>query len=174
MNRYGTIAQKHWQRHAPSRLAALPNPIEFFTALGLQVQAQVTDLTAALAGMDSSGETYWQKVGRLQAARARAEEVVMAQLLWTTDPELPLDQAREEWEQTRPSDENLISWAQRVQDSPDLTPSTAEMEQTAADWAVSAEFLERLVLAELPREFLRANAATMAEAATIRFLRELR
>jgi len=95
-------------------------------------------------------------------------------LVWINDPELPLDQAREEWEQTRPSDENLVSWAERMQDSPDLMPSSADLEQMALEWAVPVEFLEGLVSSEPPREYLRANQAVLTEAATIRFLRELR
>lgn len=174
MNQYGAKARAHWLRYAPSRVAALPDPTEFFQNLGSEVQAQVVELSAILAGTDPLRETYLQKVARLQAARVQAEEVVMAQLVWITDPELPLDEAREEWEQTRPSDENLISWAERMQDSQDLMPSTVELEQMASDWAVSVDFLEQLIQADLPREFLAQNKATMAEAATIRFMRELR
>lgn len=97
----------------------------------------------------------------------------MAQLVWIGDPELPLEQAREEWEQTRTSDDNLVTWAERMQDSPDLMPSTVELEQMAADWAVPVTFLEGLVATEPPRDYLRENEAVLQEAATIRFLREL-
>jgi hypothetical protein len=41
----------------------------------------------------------------------------MAQLAWVAHSELPLTEAREEWEQTRASDENLITWAERIQDA---------------------------------------------------------
>lgn len=174
MNQYGTIAQRHWRTYAPTRVAALPDPTAFFTELGLQVQAQVSDLAARMAGTDSSAETYWEKVARLQTARRTAEEVVMAQLMWINDPELPLDQAREEWEQTRPADENLITWAERIQDYPDSMPSTAELDEMAQSWALPAQFLQQLVATEPPREYLRSHQAALTEAATIRFLRELR
>tara|TARA_B100000513_G_scaffold137262_1_gene62100 strand:- start:713 stop:1099 length:387 start_codon:yes stop_codon:yes gene_type:complete len=127
-----------------------------------------------LAGSDRRGETFLQKVARLTTARKQAEEVVMSQLAWITDPSLPLDQAREEWEQTRPSDENLILWADRMQDSPDSMPSSVELEEMAKTWALPVEFLLELVATEPPREYMRANQATLAEAATIRFFRELR
>ncbi len=139
-----------------------------------EIRNEVTHLAQMLAGPDPRGETYLQKVARLSTARRTAEEVVMAQLAWINDPELPLGQAREEWEQTRPSDENLISWAERMQDSPDLMPSSVELEQMAKDWALSVEFLQLLVATEPPREYMRANQATLREAANIRFLRELR
>jgi hypothetical protein len=173
-NKYAALAREHWERHAPSRLSELENPVEFFTSLGLEVEAQVSDLASILAGPDQVRESYLGKVARLSTARRMAEEVVMAQLVWIGDPELPLDQAREEWEQTRASDENLVSWAERMQDSPDLMPSSTELEQMAQQWAVPVGFLEGLVASEPPREYLLAHTAVLKEAATIRFLRELR
>jgi hypothetical protein len=174
MNRYGKLARIQWELHAQTRLAALPDPDAFFARLGELVEAQVSRLAEMLSRTPSSEQTYWQRVAAMMAARRTAEEVVMTQLVWIPDPELPLDQAREEWEQTRPSDENLVSWAERMQDSPDLMPSTVELEQMATDWAVPVEFLEGLVASEPPREYFRANQTVLAEAATIRFLRELR
>lgn len=174
MNKYGQMALSHWQATAPSRVAELTDPAAFFEALGLEMQAQVTNLASMLAGSDRRGETFSQKVARLTAARRQAEEVVMSQLAWITDPSLPLDQAREEWEQTRPSDENLILWAERMQDCPDSMPSSVELEELAKKWALSVEFLLELVATEPPREYMRANQATLSEAATIRFFRELR
>ena len=123
MNRYARLAMSHWQRCAPRRVRALEDPAGFFTDLGEQVQAQVSDLARLLAGPDPARETYKQKVARLRTATRTAEEVVMAQLVWTPAPELTLAEAREEWEQTSPTDEALISWAEYV------LPS---MEQTVA------------------------------------------
>lgn len=177
MNRYATIARKHWDTHAPSRVAALPDPTGFFSDLGDQIEAQVNDLAERLATMtagDGPAESYLERVARLQTARRTAEEVVMAELVWTRDPELPLDQAREEWEQTRPADENLIAWAERIQDYPDSMPSTDELEEKAKTWALPVEFLQELVATEPPREYMRANRPTLQEAANIRFLHELR
>ncbi len=174
MNRYGRLAREHWMTHAPSRAAALPDLEEFFIELGLVVQGQVSDLTVRLAGPDLAGETYLEKVARLTTARRQAEEIVMQQLVWATDPELPLDQAREEWDQTRPSDENLILWADRMQDSPYPIMSTDEIEQMAADWALPAEFLHGMLEADSPRAYLEQHRATVQEAATLRFLHEVR
>jgi hypothetical protein len=177
MNRYATLARQHWETHGPSRVAALPDPTRFFSELGAEVEAQVSDLTARLAMMtagDCTTESYLEKVARLQTARRTAEEVVMAELVWIKDPELPLPEAREEWEQTRPSDENLIAWAERIQDYPDSMPSTDELEDMAQTWALSVEFLEELVATEPPRDYMRANQPALLEAANIRFWRELR
>ena len=165
---------EHSRRYAPTRLEALPDPTGFFTSLGLEVQGQVTELARVLAGQDPARENYLQKVARLTAARIRAEEVVMSQMVWVSDPELSLEEAREEWEQTRPSDENLIVWAERMQDSPDLMPSSVELEEMAKDWALPVQFLEELVATEPPRDHMTRNQAVLKEAATLRFLRELR
>jgi hypothetical protein len=174
MNKYGQMALSHWQATAPNRVAELSDPTAFFEALGLEMQEQVTNLASMLAGSDLRGETFLQKVARLTAARKQAEEVVMSQLAWITDPSLPLDQAREEWEQTRPSDENLILWAERIQDCQDSMPSSVDLEEMAKTWALPIEFLLELAATEPPREYMRANQPALAEAATIRFFRELR
>ncbi|MGH3261264.1 MAG: hypothetical protein ACRDNS_04625, partial [Trebonia sp.] len=141
------------------------------------VEARVNNLAARLASMTTqpcSTESYLEKVARLQTARRTAEEVVMAELVWIKDPELTLPEAREEWEQTRPADENLIAWAERIQDYPDSMPATDELETMAETWALSVEFLQALVATEPPREYMQANQPALAEAANIRFWRELR
>lgn len=182
MNKYGARAMAHWKTHAPERYQRIEDPTGFFTELGLQAQAQISELAERiettpgllLASPPSSRENWLHEVARRTTAIRVAEEVVMHQLAWVSDPALPLDQAREEWEQTRASDDNLIVWAERMQDSPDLMPSTVELEQLALDWAVPTSFLEGLVATEPPRDYARKHRDVLAEAATIRFLREVR
>ena len=70
MNIYGRRAMKHWSHWAPRRVAAMEDPIWFFTQLGEQMQAQVSDLASLLAGPDRRRETYSQKVARLRAELA--------------------------------------------------------------------------------------------------------
>lgn len=182
MNQYGARALEHWTRYAPDLVAALEDRKAFFTDLGAEIAGQVSDLAARLEASPalllemtrSSEQNYVKDVARRMTARRIAEEVVMNQLAWVHDPSLPLDQAREEWEQTRPSDENLIAWAERAQDSPYPMFSTAELEDKATEWALPVGFLEDLLAAEIPRQYLEAHAEMLAEAATIRFLREVR
>ncbi|MFT3859978.1 hypothetical protein [Micropruina sp.] len=181
MNKYGAQAMRHWKTHAPQRYQSLDDPIRFFTDLGREAQGQITELArqietnraGVLARTSSSRETYLTDVARRMTALRIAEEVVMQQLAWVTDPSLPLDEARQEWNQTSPNDENLIMWAERMQDAPDLMPSTVDLEQKAKDWAVPTWFLEGLVDAEIPRQYLNEHQPLLAEAATIRFLREV-
>lgn len=182
MNQYGMRALEHWRRYAPERVAALENPEVFFTDLGVEIAGQVAELAARLESSSAlmlevtrfSEQTYLQDVSRRTTARQIAEEVVMNQLAWVHDPSLPLDQAREEWEQTRPADENLIAWAERAQDSPYPMFSSADLEDKAKEWALPVEFLEGLLAAEVPAQYMEAHREALAEAATIRFLREVR
>lgn len=181
MNKYGMQALRHWKTHAPQRFQLIENPTRFFTELGLEAQGQITELArqiettpaSVLAKTASSEQTYLQDVAHRMTALRIAEEVVMQQLAWISDPSLPLDEARQEWNQTTPNDENLIMWAERMQDAPDLMPATVDLEQKAKDWAVPLWFLEGLVEAEIPRRYLEEHQSLLAEAATIRFLREV-
>ncbi|GAB3764853.1 hypothetical protein [Microlunatus parietis] len=182
MNQYGARALEHWRRYAPDRVAELESPEAFFTDLGAEIAGQVSELAARLENNPalmlemtrSSEQTYLHDAARRMTARRIAEEVVMNQLAWVHDPSLPLEQAREEWEQTRPADENLIVWAERTQDAPYPVHSSAELEEKATEWALPVEFLEGLLAAEIPRQYMEAHADVLAEAATIRFLREVR
>ena len=172
MNRYGTLAMRHWEQHAPSRVATMTDREGFFTDLGVQVAAQVVELTQHLEGTPTSGETYMQAVGRLTNARMRAEEIVLAELVWIETPELSLVEARQEWEATRASDGALASWADRPPGCPGYGPATEEIEELAHQWAVTPDFLYGVLQAEIPDQFLAENSGVLAEAANIRFLRE--
>lgn len=81
MNKYGTQAMQMWQQLAPTALAALEDPNRHFSMLGEEAQGQVVNLTIQLQGPDVPGETYFQKVGRIENAKLRAEEVVREELL---------------------------------------------------------------------------------------------
>jgi hypothetical protein len=85
MNRYGAMAQGHWRQRLPGRYQQIPDPGEYFSALGEQMSQAVADLAADLAGQDPPGETYLDKTGRLEAARRQAEEIVLSEVL--PDPE---------------------------------------------------------------------------------------
>lgn len=81
MNKYGRQAQEAWKTASPTQYSQIQNPDEFFTKLGEQAQEQVDELQIKLAGPDPKGEGYLEKVGRLNAARNQAEEIVRYELL---------------------------------------------------------------------------------------------
>lgn len=81
MNHYGAMAQQHWSRWLPTRYAAIPDPETFFAELGEQAALQIAALGDELAGADPQGETYLAKLGRLNATRNQAQELVLAELI---------------------------------------------------------------------------------------------
>ena len=92
MNKYGHMAMRHWQKHLPDRFGAIPESdrTRFFTDLGEEAASEIAELHMRLAGPDPEGEGYLEKVGRLNAARQQAEEIVLPELILpapTHDPE---------------------------------------------------------------------------------------
>lgn len=82
MNSYGRTAQKYWQQYAPEQYAQIQDPESYFSTLGTSVANRIADLQSQLAGNDQQDETHLDKVGRLNMARLRAEEVVMREDVW--------------------------------------------------------------------------------------------
>ena len=89
--KYARMAERHWRRWRPSQVEELPDPSSFFSELGEQAATQIEDLTFDLAGDDPPGETYMEKLGRLQMARVRAEGTVLPELV-LLPPEPGLDE----------------------------------------------------------------------------------
>ena len=92
MNRYGLMAQRHWEQWLPQRYATISEPDSYFSTLGQEVAQRIEDLTVELAGDDRPGEEYLAKAGRLTAARSRAEEIVLPErVLLAPEPETSED-----------------------------------------------------------------------------------
>ena len=92
MNRYGLMAQRHWEQWLPQRYATIGEPDSYFSTLGQEVAQQIEELTLDLAGDDRPGEEYLAKAGRLTAARSRAEEIVLPErVLLAPEPETSED-----------------------------------------------------------------------------------
>ena len=85
MNTYGKFAQEAWKTTAPAEYALIPDPNQWFESLGEEAAQRVGELMMELAGPDPVGETYLEKVGRLNASKMQAEEIVRAEML-TPDP----------------------------------------------------------------------------------------
>ena len=90
MNAYGARAQDHWRRWLPTRYSQIQEPETFFADLGDEIQTRVEELTRGLAGEDRPGESYLEKLGRLNMAKLAAEEQALRELA-LLDPETSED-----------------------------------------------------------------------------------
>jgi len=101
MNRYGRQAMRHWTQFDPERVAAIADPEAFFTALGEEVMQEIEIRSRALEGQDRPGETYLEKVGRLNMARFTAEGEVLREMVLIPSPDQddqePWDEPTAEW-----------------------------------------------------------------------------
>ena len=116
MNRYGVMARRHWARWLPRQYAAISDPESFFTTLGEEAVRQIDDLTDDLAGNVKHSDSYLACVGRLFAARAIAEELILPQRI-LPEAELAGDDDQEDVQSEcgeRPVvvDHNHPSWAE--------------------------------------------------------------
>ena len=123
MNSYGHRALSHWQQWRPNQLAEITDPETFFTRLGEQVAADISQLATDLAGQDIPGEGYLGKLGRLRMARFTAESQILRESVL-----LPPEEDEEE-ENPPPPDDGWIPivmdpahpyWAKYLQEEAEL------------------------------------------------------
>jgi len=87
---YTETVRRYFTEYRPLATEALGTPQEtedFFRRLGAQIEEQVQQSEDQIAGPAPAGETYLQHVGRLRMARAQAQEIALADLLYSTPPE---------------------------------------------------------------------------------------
>ena len=111
MNTYGKFAQEAWKTIAPAEYALIPDPVQWFEVLGEEAAQRVGELMMELAGPDPVGETYLEKVGRLNASKMQAEEIVRAEML-TPDPSV-----QEEPEEEDEEESGVARMLQAIQES---------------------------------------------------------
>lgn len=141
MNRYGTLAREHWTKYAPSKVAALEDPEQFFESLGEQVAERVTSLSVILENEHRPSPDFLDQVGLLNAIRKQAEEVALSDLVWLTPDQVEYDDveaaSEELWQlPDRLQIEQTIRDLQRNQndpDDPDAGLSTIDYEERLAD-----------------------------------------
>lgn len=81
MNEYARFARNAWETLTPARFEALEDPNRFFSDLGEQAELRVDELTRQMQGPDSPQEGTFEKIGRINAAKMRAEGIVRKELL---------------------------------------------------------------------------------------------
>lgn len=123
MNRYGQLARQHWMRWLPSRYAGLSDPQGFFTGLGEQVQAAIVDVEQGLeARADLAGLDYLDRLGRLNAIRAQARELVLTEMVY-----LAAEESDEGWEEPA---HPLAAW---------MDPAGMPLDRDHPLWAMSED-----------------------------------
>ncbi|MDQ2850958.1 MAG: hypothetical protein M3Y49_09530 [Actinomycetota bacterium] len=91
MDEYGALIRDHWMRWLPERYRLLEDPQSYFQELGEQASAQVTALSLELQAshrQELNDLEYLPRVGRINAYRQQAREVVMADFLPTPPADL--------------------------------------------------------------------------------------
>lgn len=106
MNKYGNLLQQQWTTADPTYVSSLSDPTTHFAEMGERVQDEVQELLPSLEGTDQPGETYLQKVGRLNAARLQAEEIVLAE--YQPPSQSPEPDEPEAWDEMSHDDQE--SW----------------------------------------------------------------
>lgn len=81
MNHYGQMALAHWRTYRPVEYARMTDREAFFQALGEQIDDQIAGLRPDLEGTAPPGETFQQRVGRLNWAALIAREQVLREVL---------------------------------------------------------------------------------------------
>ena len=122
---YASRARSYYRDFLPGRYQQIPNPEHFFSDLGQRIEDQVQTTERQLAGPDSPDEGFLAKVGRLNMARLRAGELVMAQEVYSIPPETE--------QETEPDEESakttamvglLNNWQQAVWEMNDEAENT--------------------------------------------------
>ena len=115
MNEYGRMALAHWRRWRPLEFSTIEDHQEHFSILGQQAQQQIAELADQLAGPDPAGEGYLEKVGRLNNAKTRAQEVVLEDLVLVAPEPEPQELADRQDEQTRQTEMNAQMAADQLE-----------------------------------------------------------
>ena len=78
MNRYAQIALEQHRRHRPLEHSMIDDPIRFFTEIGDQIQADVTNLRDEILGPPRPAESIEDYRYRSYQTLATAEELMLA------------------------------------------------------------------------------------------------
>lgn len=126
MNQYGTQLREQWELLDPAQAQAVGT--DFFKTQGELAQTQIEDLTLQLAGPDLPGETYLEKVGRINNAKTRASEIVMADLPRPTD-QSEWEHRFATWQAGHPTRRLIDDYYRTMDEIEDRTPETPEDEE---------------------------------------------
>ena len=87
MNKYGLLAQEHWQRYAPNRYASLENPAEYFAELGEAISDEIAAISGHLQRQLPNDLEFMDRLGQMNMIRHQAEEKVLSELVYSVEVE---------------------------------------------------------------------------------------
>ena len=168
MNNYGQMIRDQWMALAPSSYQMIPNRDQFFEALGETTLTTVDRLTAHLTQEILQTDDYLNRVGTLNMARKAAEEVALGQIPWPA-VEMTTDEAREDWESTRPQEIGLAEWMSAL----DRPLMDVELEDLSEKWLLTTSFLREMAESSNPTAYLDSHSSQLAISQQLRYSRDM-
>lgn len=99
-NRYGAMAQDHMARYLPGRYAEIPDPATYFSDLGEEAAHAVEEVARSMGASATTSstedESYLARRGLMNMAHLRAEELVLAEMVFLTPESDPDDAPRDQ------------------------------------------------------------------------------
>jgi len=91
MDPFGRRAMDYVREHCPRQYAAIPDPVSFFSRLGDEMRAQMTQAAEVLGQAPAppeptTPEGWAQRLGEANMAGLMAEERVFSEMVWTAFP----------------------------------------------------------------------------------------
>lgn len=103
MNRYGRMALDHTRQHRPKNFASMVDPVSYFSRLGAEIEGRITQLRDRVLDGQGTAETLEDYRQRSYQAQRQAEEIVLAEMVWT-EPEPT----------TEPEDDQILSYRSQL------------------------------------------------------------
>lgn len=167
MNHYAMTIRDRWMTMAPASYAEIPDREQFFEELGETMLTTVDRLTPQLAASTKTTD-YLELAGTLATARKQAEEIAMSEIPWPA-AETPADEAREEWEATRPQESGLAEWMQSL----DRPLMEHELQELSERWLLTPTFLQEMSEATSPMTYLDSHSTEISTSQQRRYSRDL-
>ncbi|MDO5752463.1 hypothetical protein [Arthrobacter sp.] len=89
MNTHGQHAMETMKNHDPETFSQIPNPEDYFSTLGKQIQEQIEELMPQLLPPRTSDQDTLEVLGGINMARFRAREMVYQEMIYSSIPPEP-------------------------------------------------------------------------------------
>lgn len=89
MNTHGQHAMETMKNHDLETFSQIPNPEEYFSTLGQQIQQQIWEVTEGLLPQRTEHQSPEEFIGLSNMARFRARETVYQEMIYSSIPPEP-------------------------------------------------------------------------------------